>query len=182
MVDLYFCMLILRLRKKEEKTNHVSQTVTPRLRPRTRSRRRSSPALRRRAPPPSSLASRPPAVTWRLPPLASLALLPLVPLPLLAGTALLARSGVPLLATPSGPTSPPRRLSGRLLSPRPTRILQATGEGKTSKTEIEGLGIVWAWLCAILFGQRWAFLGLQIFSSSTWVKFGDTYEGKILFS
>jgi hypothetical protein len=49
--------------------------------------------------------------------------------------------------------------------------------GELKKTK-EGAG--YSGQCAILFGKRWAFLGLQIVSSSTWVKFGDTYEGKIL--
>jgi hypothetical protein len=93
--------------------------VTPRLRLRTRLRRRSSPALTRRALPLSSLASRTPLVlTGRLPPLASPVPLALLPLP--AGTVLLVRSGVLLPLTPSGlpPPRPPRSLSGRVLRPR----------------------------------------------------------------
>lgn len=117
MVDLYFCTFWI-LANLQTHTNCL-QTVTPRLRPRTRSRRRRSPALTRRALPPSSPASRPPLVlTGRLPPLASPVLLAL--LALLAGTALPVRSGVLPPLTPSGllPPSPPRSLSGRVLRPK----------------------------------------------------------------
>jgi len=111
MVDLYFCTS----HPKANLRTHTDclQTVTPRLRPRTRLRRRSSPALTRRALPLSGPASRTPLVlTGRLPPLA------LLPLP--AGTVLLVRSGVLLPLTPSGPPPPrpPRSLSGRVLRPR----------------------------------------------------------------
>jgi hypothetical protein len=138
MVDLYFCMFPLELTPATCTDN--SQTATPRLRLRTRLRRRSSPALTRRAPLPSSPASRPPLVlTGRLPPLASL--VPPVPLPP-AGTVLPVRSGVLPLPTPSGllPPKPPRSLSGRVLRPRRVMARDTKSLPLTGKTKIQKRG------------------------------------------
>jgi hypothetical protein len=138
MVDLYFCMFSSRLTPATCTDN--SQTVTPRLRLRTRLRRRSSPALTRRVLPPSSPASRTPlVVTGRLPPLASL--VPPVPLPP-AGTVLLVRSGVLPPPTPSGllPPKPPRTLSGRVLRPRRVMARDTKSLPLTGKTRIQKRG------------------------------------------
>jgi ribosomal protein uS2 len=136
MVDLYFCAywILANLRTHTD----CPQTVTPRLRLRRRSRRRSSPVLTRRALPLSSPASRPLLVlTGRPPPLASP--VPLALLPLLAGTALPVRSGVLPPPTPSGLLllRPPRSLSGRVLRPRRVLALKFTKRltGKEIKKE-----------------------------------------------
>ena len=138
MVDLYFCTSPSNVNLRTH--TDCLQTVTPRLRLRTRSRRRSSPALTRKALPLSSPASRTPLVlTGRLPPLASPVPLALLPPP--AGTVLLVRSGVLLPLTPSGlpPLRPPRSLSGRVLRPRRVLALRVLRPlrliGKQNKKE-----------------------------------------------
>jgi len=102
MVDLYFCMCFRILNLLCSSSTNHSQTATPRLRPRRRLRRRSSPALRRRVLPPSSPAS-PLVVSGRL-------LLP--PLPLVSGARLPLPTGMPLALLPplSGVLRPPRML------------------------------------------------------------------------
>lgn len=127
MVDLYFCMFLSKLLSYwKQRTNNSFQTVTLRLRPRRRLRRRSSPLLTRLAPPPLPLASPSLAVTGRLPPPASPVLRaatgtvpPMSGLPLPVPPPLPAASGVPPRPrTASGkPRHPMVKMNASMLLP-----------------------------------------------------------------